>query len=61
VRDGQVPRRNVTITLLDEGNDKKEEAAVEHDVEDHVGVAALVQHGGSLRRRFRGVGYQRPI
>ena len=50
MRDGQVQRRNVTITLLDECNDKKEEAAVEHDVEDHFGVAALVSHRPSSAR-----------
>jgi hypothetical protein len=26
------------------GDDEEEEAAVEHDVEDHVGVATLVSH-----------------
>jgi hypothetical protein len=31
-------------------NDEEEEAAVEHDVEDHVGVATLV-HRTSLRLR----------
>ena len=43
--DAHAVRRPVADVL----DDEEEQAAVEDDVEDHLGVAALVLHGASLR------------